>query len=622
MTAARPESGWSRQVRWLLTAVAAAILAAAFLVVDQRLDLSVATQKLVVWWWLRILLVYASIVLLARLIIELGPAQLRSRRARALGVVAWLGYLTVVLALNVRLVAVLENIAQPRRGALLSASILALATLALAPVRGAAWGVARAFFCLAGGVILYFGLGSKPSLAAAPPPAALEAAVAARKTPPLLVLGLDGADWRLIDELERRGLVPNLARLRRDAAWGELDTLKPTLSPLIWTTVVTGRPPERHGVMRLQVDRPAGLGVGTQGRNIRVAALGLPTLRDLLLRVGQLVRGPVTASERRVPALWTIASYFSKPTSVVSWWATWPAEPIVGQIVSDRVFYDRAWAQEATDNPDERLTYPETLATRMRRLAVRPDDIDFDYVKRFLDISPAEFEEFRRLKYAHHDIRSEFRLYLSMFASDRQFVRELIREEREEGRPLGDLLVLFRLVDHASHCCLKYSDLDAGAPGISDDDRRRFGRFTLEAYREADAALGEILAAREWGNVVVLSDHGFALEGNSRRPQRFAHTSGPPGIFLGAGPAFRKGRFDGLSVYDLMPLLLYLRGLPVADDLEGKFRTDLLDAEYLALQPPLSVPSLEFVPVVPQVSRASRSDAEILDELRALGYIK
>src|SRR5205814_930076 len=49
----------------------------------------------------------------------------------------------------------------------------------------------------------------------------------------LLVFGIDGADWKLIDQLIARGDLANLAALRRREAWGDLETLFPTRSPAV-----------------------------------------------------------------------------------------------------------------------------------------------------------------------------------------------------------------------------------------------------------------------------------------------------------------------------------------------------------------------------------------------------
>src|SRR2546426_11300947 len=56
----------------------------------------------------------------------------------------------------------------------------------------------------------------------------------------LLLIGLDGADWQIAGPLIDAGRLPNLARLRREGAWGDLRSSQPMLSPLLWSSIATG----------------------------------------------------------------------------------------------------------------------------------------------------------------------------------------------------------------------------------------------------------------------------------------------------------------------------------------------------------------------------------------------
>ena len=62
------------------------------------------------------------------------------------------------------------------------------------------------------------------------------------------IIGLDGADWDFALPMIRRGELPNLARLRREGAYGKMRTNTPPLSPLLWTTIATGKSPDIHGI--------------------------------------------------------------------------------------------------------------------------------------------------------------------------------------------------------------------------------------------------------------------------------------------------------------------------------------------------------------------------------------
>ena len=57
----------------------------------------------------------------------------------------------------------------------------------------------------------------------------------------IIVLGLDGLDPETVDLLMSEGKMPNFARLRQEGAYGRLISSKPLLSPIIWTTIATGK---------------------------------------------------------------------------------------------------------------------------------------------------------------------------------------------------------------------------------------------------------------------------------------------------------------------------------------------------------------------------------------------
>lgn len=64
----------------------------------------------------------------------------------------------------------------------------------------------------------------------------------------LVVIGLDGASWPLIDRFRREGRLPTLDAWSEEGARGDLDTVRPLLSPALWTSVTSGLPPADHGV--------------------------------------------------------------------------------------------------------------------------------------------------------------------------------------------------------------------------------------------------------------------------------------------------------------------------------------------------------------------------------------
>ncbi len=72
----------------------------------------------------------------------------------------------------------------------------------------------------------------------------------------LLVVGIDGASWPLLDGLIAEGLMPNVAALRRRAITGNLESTIIPESAMAWTTIRTGVYPGKHGVFHfLSSDR-------------------------------------------------------------------------------------------------------------------------------------------------------------------------------------------------------------------------------------------------------------------------------------------------------------------------------------------------------------------------------
>ncbi len=150
----------------------------------------------------------------------------------------------------------------------------------------------------------------------------------------LRVIAIDGFDARIFEELSSSGRLPALT--------ATLDNTRVRLEPRpgdagdparVWTTVATGQPPDVHGVQGLETRRVAGV----QGS----VAIAQPSPLGRAIRgATDLVRltRPAIASgtERRAKTFWEVAAEAGLRTSVVNWWATWPARPDAGIVLSDR----------------------------------------------------------------------------------------------------------------------------------------------------------------------------------------------------------------------------------------------------------------------------------------------
>ena len=71
---------------------------------------------------------------------------------------------------------------------------------------------------------------------------------------------------------------------------------------------------------------------------------------------------------------------------------------------------------------------------------------------------------------------------------------------------------------------------------------------------------------------------------------------------------------------DIPPTVLYAIGLPVAEDFAGRARTEIFAETYRCAHPLRTIPT--WGKPVEGENRASAVDEELVDQLRALGYIE
>jgi predicted AlkP superfamily phosphohydrolase/phosphomutase len=54
----------------------------------------------------------------------------------------------------------------------------------------------------------------------------------------IIVIGLDGASWRLLDPYIERGAMPHLKQLRDQGSHGLLHSVDPPITPAAWTSMI------------------------------------------------------------------------------------------------------------------------------------------------------------------------------------------------------------------------------------------------------------------------------------------------------------------------------------------------------------------------------------------------
>ena len=64
----------------------------------------------------------------------------------------------------------------------------------------------------------------------------------------VLILGLDGATWDIIDPMIERGDLPTLSTLKKQGAWAPLESTNPPMTLPSWSSMLTGCNPGKHGI--------------------------------------------------------------------------------------------------------------------------------------------------------------------------------------------------------------------------------------------------------------------------------------------------------------------------------------------------------------------------------------
>ncbi len=411
----------------------------------------------------------------------------------------------------------------------------------------------------------------------------------------VIVLGLDGLDPPTVDLLMAEGKLPNFARLRRDGAYAPLLSSKPLLSPIIWTTIATGKPPLEHGI----------------GHFVAVNE-----------RTGEQL--PVTSQMRKVKALWNIASESGRTVAVVGWWATWPAETVRGAVVSDHTCYHFLFP-EGTDGSRDPVgvVYPPELDAELEPLIRRPGDLTLGELRRFVDVDAAELAR-------PFDFRDDLGHFKWALATAETYARIGLRLWTRTAPDL--LMVYIEGVDSTSH--LFGHLFRAGTlSGELAAQQRRYGNAVEEMYRYADGIVGEYIdALDDRTTLVVLSDHGFQLgvlhedpsktRDMRRVSERYHRIEGI--LYLYGHDVRRHRHLDRPALLDVAPTVLTLLGIPPSRDMPGRVLTEGLTVTAIPHREQRTLASYESPHRVADGSvdvSASPVEPAILEHLRALGYL-
>lgn len=355
----------------------------------------------------------------------------------------------------------------------------------------------------------------------------------------VLLIGWDAADWRIINPLLDSGRMPNLARLVGRGVVGDIATLRPPYSPILWTSIATGKRPAKHGITGFI--EPTG-----DGRAVR----------------------PVSSLSRKVKALWNILGQKGFRSVVVGWYPSHPAEPLNGVMATD--MFVKAGDGPAPNRLPPGSVHPPDWLDRMQELRISAGEIPAAVIREFVPrAAEVDQAEDRRLHSVAHIV------------AENMTAHSAATEAIEHAD--WDLACLFYDgIDHFSHGFMRYHPprLD----WVSQEDFDRYSGVVTACYRWHDAMLGRLLQlAGPDVTTIIVSDHGFE-SGRDRLPDTPAELTGPTqdhrhfGVLVMAGPGIKTdARIHTASLLDITPTILHLFDLPVGRDMDGKVLLSALE---------------------------------------------
>jgi predicted AlkP superfamily phosphohydrolase/phosphomutase/tetratricopeptide (TPR) repeat protein len=405
----------------------------------------------------------------------------------------------------------------------------------------------------------------------------------------LLIVGWDAADWLIVNRLFAAGKMPVLRRLVDAGCRADVGTLEPKLSPLLWSSIATGKTADKHGILNFVEPKPEGGG----------------------LRVS-------TSTSRKTKALWNILSQNGFDTRVVGWYASHPAEPIRGSVVTNLLqegepaLESAPWALvPGTVHP---AALAEVVAAARQRARAFPREALRELLPRVDEIGAGDAR-----------VQSLVKLMSYAASIERAAVASL-----RSGGGWDAAMVFFDAIDTVGHHFMQF--VAPKMAHVSEREQRLFGGVMDRVYEWHDAALGRLLeVAGDGVTVILLSDHGFYsdhLRPNlsalppERRMELESSWHRPQGVLVMSGVGVVRGaEIASPTILDVAPTALALLGLPAGEDFDGRVLAEAIEGAA-----PARIPSWDAVEGDAGLHPADlRMDpfeaADALQQLVDLGYM-
>jgi len=494
----------------------------------------------------------------------------------------------------------------------------------------------------------------------------------------IFVFGIDGATWNVIKPLIKDNKLANFSKLIEKGSSGNLQTIQPILSPIVWTTVATGKMPNKHGVY------------------------GFIFTKD-----------DITSNK-----IWDIFGKNGKSIGIFNYYGLWKPDKVKGFVIPG------VEAQDPTTYPPKFKIIKEIdfWGKRENFLSLSLFKIGFKSLKMGLSLGTL-FEGIHFLIYNNiiHSIEKNeyiYRTRIIKFLIKKDFFIHLLKYHKKNF-----MMANFYPVDYFSHRFWQYREPHK-FENIKSYEVEKFHDVIDRLYIEMDSILGVILQElNENSYLFVVSDHGFhatptlynkkdyeisseniVLKFGFEKWVEAIHMSGyiiytsknenelkklekiiksiklktnnnsvfeifykdknslrvksninlvphnvlvlnnssflakdilsdatplsghhdVNGILLAKGPNILGSKIvNNARVTDITPTILYLKNMPIGKDMDGKIIEGIITKEYLLHNRPLYISSYEEIfPIQQKKAEHIKALENVKEKLRALGYIK
>jgi len=293
----------------------------------------------------------------------------------------------------------------------------------------------------------------------------------------IVLLGFDAATWNVIDPMIAKGELPNFEAVIKRGVRADLYSLDSPVSPRVWTSIVTGKTEDKHGVIDFYSNR----------------------------------------SHLRSKRVWDIFNANDLTTSIFYWFVTWPPQKeIKGHMVPGFLSLD------SQTIPAELSFLKELEMSEKNKIVEQREGKglfhDLRLVRQALrfGVKPSTLLQAILFK-----IEQKFRAYveLDVFAKVQLLKLYLYRDVFNymvRQHPTDFAAILYPQADQIGHKYWAYYEPDeyekrVGIP-VSERDRCKYGDVIPNIYREMDKIVGDMRNQLGEDDVLmILSDHGFGV---------------------------------------------------------------------------------------------------------------